>query len=352
MPSASYSQSREVNTSATVAHQSLASDELEWNKLLGRAGVPNNGLLLTARTPTKAVDLTKPNNLVLSLQNVSDHRITVAGFRGDLPYALVRDKHGTTVPFSKEGARRCSSGVIGYYAFSKRDVHVLDPGQANGYVLAIDTLCMIDSPGEYEAIVVDAGLGCAAKPVSFSVVKGANKPTPAGWQRAALQSEFPSHVFGPEEPTDRDWAQLESLAGKALEGMVLDAMASPVSPGAVVVSIRGNESEPTVTINAPNSAMDASNYWLLVRDSSGRAVPMNEKWKSNRSEKSLCGRGIRLYPGSAIGTAIQIAELFDLKSPEVYSVLIALPSSDRKGPVWVTGLMKFRVAPKLVDTKN
>ena len=352
VPLTSYSQSSKRIASPATVHQPVINGELQWNKLLRRAGVPNNGLLLTARAPAGAVDLAKPINLVLSLQNVSDHRITIAGFRSDLPYAIVRDKQGTIIPFSKEGARRNSSSVLGYYLFSKRDVHVLDPGQANGYVLAIETLCVLDSPGEYDVMAVDSGLGCVAKPVSFSVTEIANAPQ-AVWQRAKFQCEDPSHSFGPKSPTNSDWSQLESEAGKPLEGAVLDAIVSPVNPGTLVVSIRGSDLEQNDNISAPNSALSAANYWLLVRDSLGRPVPMRANGlepKSNSGTcKSLGARRVTLCRGSAIGAAIRLTQLFDMKRPGEYSVLVALPSSDSAGPVWVAAPVQYRVKAAQAD---
>jgi hypothetical protein len=204
----------------------------------------------------------------------------------------------------------------------------------------------VRNPGTYKVLIASTAWGetCVAKPVTIRVVEpGTGKPTTK--HTAIAEKTLPD--FGPGRPTDKDWPALASLAGTPLQGLALDSRRSPVSPDFVIVSLRLGDGEERHEVPAPMTASKSQNYWILVRGPSGQPVPILEtaRWSDTLPGvlDSLDARKASLCRGDAIGVAIPITRWFEMKEAGEYTILVALPSSERKAPAWVAPPVKFRV---------
>jgi hypothetical protein len=315
-----------------------AGEKAQWELFEHCAGKPSRGLVVVARPIRDTFEVGKALELDVSIQNVSNETIRFSQGRVDTPLAMARDEAGNPVPRTDEG-RRAYSWLA--YAIQNKRIRELKPGCARGADFNLDRYYAVKSPGVYTLLVSELVMGgCIAKPVTIRIVEPGTLRLNAGIKEAVPD-------FGPEKPSDKDWSGLAAVAGRPLEGLVLDACRSPVKPDFVIVSIRRGDDDRTKQVPAPNAASIPAQYWVLIRGPSGRPLPMVDRAiprnDASGHRDSLDWRNVALSRGDAIGATIPVTRLFDMKRSGEYTILVALPSSQRKAPAWVAAPLKFRV---------
>jgi hypothetical protein len=321
--------------------------ETQWEPLMKRAGTPHRARVLVARPLRNQFEAGQPIDFILSMQNVSNMEAFGETVNGDVPLVLIRDESGHPVRRTEEGNRRYGRGWSVIYIAGSELIWSLQPGQAQGKSFSVSRYYVINKPGRYTALFAEAasGGGCVSRPLTFLVV-ASGTPKPRGNQNGPGEKEQ-TVGFGPSRPNDKDWSALAALAGKPLEGLALDAFRSPVSTDRFIVSLRRSYNDEREQVPVPMAGLNSGNYWLLVRGPSGQPLPMLRPALEPDIRPGACdsldARNRSLFRGDAIGAAIPITRWFDMKEPGEYTILVALPSSERKAPAWVAPPVKFRV---------
>ncbi len=153
---------------------------------MSRAGQPAGGRLLVVRAPRGPLAVGEPIDLVVSMKNVSDTRLSLLLTRGDVPLALVRDSKGKPIARTKEGLRRYGPSWWLAYSAPSRFFGVLEPGQTRETVFPLTRYYVFSTPGTYTVLVAASSFGgLVAKPVVIQIGKAA---TPVGAQAGEVKT--------------------------------------------------------------------------------------------------------------------------------------------------------------------
>ncbi len=169
--------------------------ETQWKPLLSRAGQPSEGLLLKVRVPGDPLTLGKPVDLVLSVENVSEHRVSFSVERYDVPLALVRDDKGKPVARTEEGIRRYGPTWWWAAGVGSSVIRELAPGQARETIFPLTRYYVFSTPGTYTVLVAEStAWSRVAKPVLIHIRKA---ETPAGAENGDLKAGEAGRKKGP-----------------------------------------------------------------------------------------------------------------------------------------------------------
>jgi hypothetical protein len=353
--------------------------ETIWDILVDRAGKPNHGRVLSARGLREEFTLGTHVPFLVITQSVSTIVINWARRRGDDPLILVRDESDKPVARTKKGLRRFGPDWGLNYMIGSDNLAYLEPGCAEGITCDLSEFYVFEKPGTYTAIFAESGCGGGAvsKPVRFRITAPSQSSAKVKTTAGGGNKMDAAPRFGSDRPNDKDWRRLAGTAGKAYHSLYLTALRSPVDSSAIIVSLARldnvqyeavpkNEQQSASgqrelyyqqegIVPAPNSALSSQNYWVFVRGPSGRPFTMiNHQAEPGPKPpfKPSENPETDLYIGGAIGAAIPITKWFDMTEPGEYSVLIALPSSEQNGPVWVAEPLKFMVPAKPAEHKK
>jgi hypothetical protein len=347
-------------------------EELErfssFETLLAKAGKPDRGLVMEARIQNGGTAPTPQVTIVLSIKNVLprpnefnlvDMRVT--------PEVFVRDKAGKPAAMTSKGADWYREPWYRRATFGSGSGYKLGPGQAIGSTYDLDKYFKLDKAGEYTVLLWTPDVTSAedfgknhdllhsgvlvSRPLTIHIQ---DRAVVAGGKEEK-QSQFtgPSKTGDGTEPRDKDWMSLALGAGKSIRGCILEATDSPVDSGKgnLIVSLvclkAQDVSDGRTTLQVP----EAEDLHVLVRDRLGHAIepvvrvperPPNDDRKYWTS----------LIPGDAIGIKNPLSELFHLKQPGEYWVLISLRSREKGVADWVAAPIKVRISAEQSGRKK
>ena len=142
-----------------------------------------------------------------------------------------------------------------------------------------------------------------------------------------------------QRPSLRDWVVLRRFAGKAFGDLFLTA--SEAKRSELKVSLVNQGKRSIIVKKWEGSA----GYDVQVRSADGKPVPLSEKGKTVfQGGASLDIR--ELKPQEKIEQSMPINELFDMKAPGEYTVLVSLPVIGDVDAVLTTAPVKVRVDAK------
>ena len=351
---------------AGVTRPSYASGRV-WPKFLARAGRPVCGMserVVISRSGSQDDALSSPTDArgvdaVLSLRNDSDKWANDSGdifsvdaqgaivFLGvDRPVFLLRDEAGRTVPPNES-----VKGMAYHEAFGcpvPLAPGKSTPGDRFPLGLAFDL-----RPGAKYTLLVGGNLRSAGKPPALIVVRPLTFTAPSPDPPPAVT---PTHAARPASDardavrdapaaTTQTWESLARFAGKEFEGLQFEAKASapaakPDEAMTLSVALHNCGKEPILV----KKWKGESDYEILIRDATGREVPLTEKGKKFfETGDQLDTR--ELKPGEAINATLPLSELFDLKTPGQYTVLASLPVLGDVDAVLTASPIKLEIKP-------
>jgi hypothetical protein len=332
--------------------------EKQWKSLIPKAGRPEAGLMLKARLSAKSAAAGESVSITLSIKNVSGNVVPFEYDYGDTPEVWVRDGNRVPAKLTEDGRQRYGGW---YPALAIRNLgHAkLEPGAALGLVFPLGKYFAFDSPGKYtvlasrtlEGVLPDDDDGnivsssLVAEPLTIHV-----QPTvphgDANQNKKAMVSN-PACSYGSNEPTDKEWTQHMAMAGKPVEGCILEVIDSQRASGEarLVVSLVCQELAERSFYRLVER-VDAAAYRVLVRDSLGHPVAPLQPSPRTLRNKVRDGREkpfVKLNLGDAMGAMIPLRKYFNLEKPGEYWVLVRLPFGDSRDVAWVAEPIKIRV---------
>ncbi len=117
---------------------------------------------------------------------------------------------------------------------------------------------------------------------------------------------------------DQQWIEASRFAGKRFEGLLLDV--SVGKPKELKIVLRNHSDRPILVQKWKGD----SDYEILVRDTSGKPVPLSKKGKMFFQAGNLLDVR-KLKPSESITAILPVAELFAFPTPGEYTTLASLP---------------------------
>ncbi len=331
-----------------------------WERLAAMAATPRNDAVL--ETTVKLDEDTAC--LHMKLENLTENVIRVQLGWSEGETVLVRDAHGTCLLTNRnaEGIRPawgltgptnvlCPRGFVaadGYPRSSKADgdyplqmVYPLRNGTSYTVLAAVNLTLDKEfiqqqhyhtedfaKAKDFSALVV-------AKPVTFSV-PGGESSVPSG--RSSSNSATRS-VSAKPFTFDEKWEQASRFAGKPFEGLLLDAVSG--KPTELKAALH-NRSDKTILVKKWKGDSD---YEILVRDLAGNPVGLTDKGKKFFQSGELLEIR-RLEPGETVNASLPLADLFAMRDPGEYTVLVSLPVLGDVDAVLTAKPVKVRIGMK------
>jgi hypothetical protein len=314
-----------------------AEREKQWVPLARQAGSAREGVLLRAWLEPPSPVAGRPARLVLSLVNLGDKPVALenTGWLAPPPAVLARGPTRSLVRLARSGVIFYSSPRSG----SNPITPALAPGHGLGRVLRLDELLQLDKPGTYSVIGAEELRGDISGLVVSKVLPLELRPS-----TSADAAEKVGRA-------DKERLEPQAAGGRPCRGCVLEAAPTPVAvgPPRVVVTLTRVGDEPGTDYAHPlaTSGADAIDYTVVVRDSSGKRVPLNQRGRAALAaprrpyQHNSLGRR-----GDAVGAVIPLADWFDLAKPGEYSVLASLvlaPWPTPDAPTWVAKPITVKV---------
>jgi hypothetical protein len=331
----------------------------QWEALLREAGEAKEGLVLEARPKTPSPSSGDECELFISLKNIGDLPFapgwvslspleSVLGSLGDgsefgqRPEVFIRNSNGEPVELTKEGIDDWRTAFGGGSGFPAE----LPPGWAWGKEVPVGRHFLLSKPDKYTILVAGrvAGERLVAKPVIVEVGKP-SQSTPTNQRADAIATHESALAVVEGRGLEAKWSELAAIANLALWGFQLQAQASPVARKSdhLIVSLYWagsvNERDQQETARATRLA----NYRILVRDSGGKDVPLNDRGRVVFADKQKSYSYWGAYPGFASGLVCSLSELFSVKPGQNYKILVVLPGHDSNDIPWVAGPVNVHV---------
>jgi hypothetical protein len=317
-----------------------------WTSLLPAAGRPAAGVVLEAWLSENSPSGQNQPELVTSVRNTGGRRVFLGQdleFEGHRPQVLVRTATDGLTRFTPP--LRVGSGPAPSFRV------FVEPGYAIGYTVPVQVLELPELGAS--AVLATRYLGgdvrtmLVSTPVKYEPSKRAAAPkTPTGAPAAAK----PPGRTAPERLAGDQWSGLAAIAGQPHRGCVLQALVPSThgKPPRLAVSFMCVGWDPWRDHHdSPSGGLGElpSDYRVLLRDASGRAVPPNAAAQkvSGAQELSRNIMNTNLRLGDAFGAVVPLADWFDLAKPGEYTALVSFTAPGRNGPTWVAEPVKFTV---------
>ena len=332
--------------------------EREWEFADRCAGKPCAGLVAEPVLVPRQIRHGDRVSIVLSIKNLNDRPVSVLAYRFFSP-PMVRDESGQPARLTRKAREELGSVEARIVRIAFGPELKIPPGFAMGVKYPLDEYCDFSDPGRYTAMIVYSVPGhyLAAKPVSFTVPKQEDAGiSDRGGANSAEEMNKPAPP--PASPFEAQRQGATLAAGRAREGLTLEAVLSPVDPRAVnlVVSLTNTcdsgkiVSEYSVSYLPGGSADDAvplaagisaSEYLVYVLDASGNSVSLTREGRNWLATHSIrWPRTVR--PGEAVGFVFPLHKMFELQSGHDYAALVCLRSAKPNAPGWASNLVRFR----------
>ena len=330
-----------------------------WDALLCKAGQNKRGLVLEARLMINRP--AKPPDLMLHVRNLGVQPVRIEEGAGEQPpIVLIRDESSKSVPVTKTGEEFHAPRL---FAIGSSWTITVWPGDfRESGLIPLDAHFVLSKPGTYTVLAIKSVVGIdgyvVAKPVTFTIPPTSVSDGSHSSSYVAA-GDVQNHSEKQGRSSEEKWSRLAAIAGLPKYGYVLEADISPVTPDAIhlvasLIHIIG----PTDINLDPSHASVATEYCVLVRDSAGRFIEVNESARnaSAADKRSVRRDLLRLGPGTLSGVLIPLARWFDMISPGEYTVLVSLPTHRDTEPLWVAKPVKVKVGkhvnadlPELID---
>jgi hypothetical protein len=307
----------------------------KWESLLSKSGQHNQGLVLEARMESGKPS--SPPVLLLSVRNLGVQPVDIMeGAMEEMPMVLIRDESGKSLPMTAKGEdfhapERLRAGSNWSSTLWPGDVRM-------GRSIPLADHFVLGKSGTYTVLAIKDDL--ISRPLTFTIPQ-----TDVSEGIAQPSDAVPEHDHGGKD----EWSRLEALAGRPQYGYALEADISPVTPGAghLVVSLIGVG--PHIMEISPFHAGVATEYRVLVRDSTGRSIaPKDDARKASAADMRVVhGGSLNVGQGNGNGVVIPLAKWFDMRSAGEYTVLVSLPTKQQIEPVWVARPIKVQVGEHL-----
>ncbi len=235
-----------------------------------------------ARLSNKSAVAAEPVGITLSVRNVSQSAVLFVD-RPVAPEAWVRDATGTPARLSRKGVDlfgepTSNAGLIGN-VFSEN----VRPGFAVGYDFPLTEYFVLERPGTYTVLVTKqvefprGAVWLVAKPLVVERRPRVPRATGAAKDPDVVKPAVPA---GLNVPIDKEWISLAAKAPNVVDGLVLEAVDSPVAKGKaqLVVSLLCENVVGTLNEDyLPKFGSVAADYRILVRDSAGHPAPKRKQ---------------------------------------------------------------------------
>jgi hypothetical protein len=305
-----------------------------WDARLRVAGKPARGEALRAwllRDPARV----KRIELVLSERNIGDSPITVAGVGGTPADVLIRDAGGKPARLTAEGLPYYSASILPGSFYIK----TIAPGDCHGTSVDI-TDDFILRPDEVYTVLPGIRLGesltadLVAEPLKLKLSE----------LEASAPIKYPTWIppqspvaVSPDEPSDREWAEMRRDARVKRNWCVLEQLILPDSnkkPGLAIslTCVDREGHEPAI------ERREATSYKLIVRDPQGfhisidvKGVGIPEEWRRKGHYQGF----MVPKPGDGIGSILSLSEYKQFAKPGRYWVMATLSDPKQPGSKWV-----------------
>ena len=262
------------------------------------AGKSIEGLVFEARLAEGPAVAGKDINLTLSIRNVGR---TTLQFRDEeiiAEEAWVHDENGRPAKLGREGIRLYGQRWSNEGAMGHMFILRLHPGCAAGFCFRLSDNFVLDRAGKYTVLVKklfgfmgNRQIWFIAKPVVVNVGEGSSRANSYG---EVEQRKAPPPSTVPNEPKDKDWAELAAKSGHCFEGCVLEAFDSPVisGNGNLIVSLMcekyvGGNNEPHAELRLFRERLSGT------RSRRGWSCGVGAKAASKRVRRQIEGAGKR-----------------------------------------------------------
>ncbi len=336
----------------------------EWPALQRSAGEAKRGVVLSLRQVRDKRAGPSSVRLLFQVKNISDRSVRVwrSNYTPDLAL-WIQDGAGKQVVMTKDGFEYYEPrGRIGGGAYQE-----LEPGHTRAdiyplvkkhFVLKVPEVYTIIGaiPDDY---VPFGPIDCVrepkdrlvSKPLTLNLTGG--KRTQDSMERRAGDSIRPRSANS-QSAAGKEWTELTRNAGQLLNGCVLEAILSPISPGNLIVSLcyhdfdrysASRSWEQYITIPMTGSVVE--DYRVFVRDPKGAVAPMAVQLSDMPHKSDNVGKDDKattcLPFGSGIGAVIPMKRWISAAKPGEYTILVTLPSREANGPTWVAEPITIQV---------
>jgi hypothetical protein len=361
----------------------------QWDRMLRSARKPVEGRIAETYTITTRSEGRKSLAIVVSLKNLNENVVEIRGSTGPVHpgfepsiVPVLRGDDGKFIPWGASGGvwPLPSLGMGSSGSMHQPWLTLIEPGCAAGAVVPLDKGLGNAPPGKYTLLMEING--AVAKPLRLEI-------RDQGQKRQAVQSEEAEwrstdvQTIEISGSLDEQWEKAIPIAGMAQDGLSLESIVSPVDPSSVHFAVSLRNIATDVRPRTIKAGRIASHYRILVRDRSGKCLPMLERggyrgyrtskeaahwpphvlsqperfgpWVEDASDAFRLDRlhahddviafpGDRMLdPGEAVGFVFPLERLFAVQPGQEYEVLAVLPDVTGDGGALVAAPLRIRV---------